>query len=100
MPIVRSLFLPEVVFVLEWPDGERSTCYSPSSVVREHLKAGTRYSVTELLAICAIALGLASDRVEEVYGYRCTSAEQQLRDIQLRAGRFAGADIVTVLEVG
>ena len=28
--------MPELRFVLRWPDGTWETCYSPSTVVRDH----------------------------------------------------------------
>jgi uncharacterized repeat protein (TIGR04042 family) len=32
--------MPEMHFVVRWPDGAEMRCYSPSLVVREHLEVG------------------------------------------------------------
>ena len=40
--------MPEVRFQLEWPDGQSSTLYSPSTVILEYLKPGDSMRVSEL----------------------------------------------------
>lgn len=82
--------MPEMIFRVQWPDGDVSDCYSPSLVVQEHLAVGTAYSVTDFASISRTALGIASDRVAARYGFPCSRAARQIADIDRRAARFAG----------
>ena len=64
--------MPEMRFRILWPDGVVETCYSPSLVVKEHLRVGGSYEPPEFLARCRVALNIASDRVQEKYGHACS----------------------------
>jgi uncharacterized repeat protein (TIGR04042 family) len=64
--------MPELCFVLRWPDGTRETCYSPSTVVRDHFEPGTLYPLPDFLARSRAALTAASDRVKAIYGTPCS----------------------------
>lgn len=77
--------MPEMTFTVEWPDGQRQDCYSPSLVVHDHLEADQTYSVTEFVDRSRTALNIASDRVLATYGMRCTSAMATLAAIERRA---------------
>lgn len=92
--------LPEVYFSLEWPDGEVSRYYSPSTAVREFFQAGDELTIDELVSTSAQAMRRASERVLEMRGFACTSAEGQLAEIVARAEGFGPAERVKVLEVG
>ena len=35
--------MPETLFRIRWPDGEAETCYSPFTVIKDHLAAGQTY---------------------------------------------------------
>ena len=35
--------MPEMRFVIRWPDGRRESCYSPSLVIRDFLREGESY---------------------------------------------------------
>ena len=80
--------MPEVRFVIRWPDGQEESCYSPSTVVTRFLEAGADYPMPEFLTRARIALEKASDRVEAKFGFRCTSAMAQLDRIEARAADF------------
>lgn len=82
--------MPEVHFVVRWPDNTVSVCYSPSSVIREYLQAGERYALSDFVARSSKALTLGSERVRLKYGYACSSAADQLDRIVTTAGRFDG----------
>ncbi len=84
--------MPEMRFDIEWPDGSQEKCYSPSSVVKDYLKADTVLSVNEFVSISGRALMAASDRVQQKYGYACSSALDQLKSIQLTARKFSDYD--------
>jgi uncharacterized repeat protein (TIGR04042 family) len=77
--------MPEMNFLIEWPDGVTETCYSPSHVVEEHLAAGAEYAVGDFLDRAGRALGEASERVRARYGFACTSALDQLERLRARA---------------
>ncbi|ORM26943.1 MSMEG_0570 family nitrogen starvation response protein [Williamsia sp. 1135] len=74
--------MPEMTFTVQWPDGARQQCYSPSLVMHEHLEVGAEYPVTEFVSRTSTALRIASDRVREKFGFACTSAAAQLAEIE------------------
>ena len=88
--------MPEVRFTVHWPDASVSECYSPSTVIHQHLRAGERYLLDDFLQRASTALQLASERVRLRYGYACSSALDQLRRIETDAARFR-KDGATVL---
>ena len=69
--------MPEVRFKLEWPDGQFSTLYSPSTVILEYFKAGDVYRISEFESVGVKALRLASDRVRARYGFACTRPDEE-----------------------
>jgi uncharacterized repeat protein (TIGR04042 family) len=86
-------------FRIRWPDGAEANCYSPSSIVSEFFKPGDRYALHEFLERSREALGNASERVRQKYGYACSAAMDQLAQIEHDALRFVGVPdaVVTVL---
>lgn len=80
--------MPEMRFIVRWPDGRREECYSPSLVIRDHLAEGSSYPVTDFVARSRTALTIASDRVEAKYGYPCSLARGQLARIEATAASF------------
>jgi len=91
--------MPEVHFHIEWPDGEITRCYSPSTIVREYFRRGLTLTIEELVATSTRALDAASERVRAKYGIACTSAASQLQDIQLRARNFGSEEKVTIVDI-
>ncbi len=81
--------MPEMRFRILWPDGATETCYSPSLVVKEHLRLGASYATGDFLGRCRIALNIASDRVKEKYGHACSLALGQLARIEEGCAKFA-----------
>ncbi|WP_207456294.1 MSMEG_0570 family nitrogen starvation response protein [Azospirillum sp. SYSU D00513] len=82
--------MPEMRFLVRWPDGSASSCYSPSLVVKDYLTAGESYGLSDFVERSRTALGIASDRVEAKYGFPCSRAAGQIAAIQAAAERFAG----------
>lgn len=80
--------MPAMHFHVCWPDGESEVCYSPSTVISQHLAAGETYRLAEFVRRCTAALNEASLRVEQKYGFACSSANDQLARIQNRARHF------------
>jgi uncharacterized repeat protein (TIGR04042 family) len=78
-------------FVVEWPDGERDNCYSPSYIIEEHLAVGEEYEAPEFLKRVTAALHIASERVRERYGFACSSALDQLAALEARVGALSGS---------
>ena len=74
--------MPEVRLKLEWPDGQSSTLYSPSTVILEYLKPGDSMRVSELESLGVTALRAASERVRARYGFACTRTDEE--ESQLR----------------
>ena len=80
--------MPEMRFVIAWPDGRKETCYSPSLVVRDFFTEGQTYGLSDFLDRSRKALTIASDRVEAKYGYPCSLALGQLARIEQAASPF------------
>jgi len=91
--------MPEMIFRIRWPDDSLSDCYSPSLVVREHLREGESYRLDDFTRISRAALTIASDRVAAIHGFPCLRAARQIAAIDATAARFAdlpGARITVV----
>lgn len=91
--------MPVTHFTLRWPDHSETLCYSPSSVVREHLATGRSYPLDAFLVQAGSALHAASERVRDKYGFACSQALDQLAQIEQAAARFQdqpGAVVVVV----
>jgi uncharacterized repeat protein (TIGR04042 family) len=80
--------MPEMRFVIAWPDGREETCYSPSLVIRDFFTEGETYPVRDFLDRSRKALTIASDRVEAKYGYPCSLARGQLARIEAAGELF------------
>lgn len=91
--------MPEVTFSIRWPDGTEEACYSPSTVIFEHLNAGQCYALADFLARSETALDEAARRVEARHGFRCSSADAQAARIRTRAAAFSPEETVTCLSM-
>lgn len=87
--------MPEMRFVVAWPDGQEQDCYSPSLVIRDYFEEGRAYSLDDFLARSREALTIASDRVKARYGFSCSLALGQLSAIERRAADLVatGGDV-------
>lgn len=81
--------MPEMRFVICWPDGRRESCYSPSLIVRDYFREGESYPVADFLDRSRAALTTASDRVKAKYGHACSLALGQLARLEAAAAPFA-----------
>ena len=88
--------MPEMHFHVRWPDGRREACYSPSLVVKDFFTPGESYALDDFVEKTRTALGIASERVREKYGFACTSALEQLARIEAAAERQEAGGLVTV----
>jgi uncharacterized repeat protein (TIGR04042 family) len=80
--------MPAIHFNVRWPDGSEDRCYSPSTVLQQHFKAGERIAIEEFVARADVALGAASQRVQQRFGYFCSSAMDQLAAIKAKAAQY------------
>ena len=76
--------MPEVNFIVQWPDGHHEECYSPSTIIYEYLESDKDYSLDEFMNLAEQALEQASERVREKFGFFCSSAADQLAVIRNR----------------
>lgn len=92
--------MPEINFKVQWPDGKQEICYSPSLVVKKYFEPGERYTVTEFVARSRESLTIASDRVQARYGFPCSRALGQLRQIEATAKSYSdpAKETVTFLQ--
>ncbi len=74
--------MPEMRFTIRWPDGRRESCYSPSLVVKDYLAPGESYGLDDFVDKTRTALGIASERVRQKYGFACSAAMDQLAEIE------------------
>ena len=91
--------MPEVIFKVRWPDGKVEDCYSPSTVIFDFLKEGESYCLNDFVDLSTKALNLASERVVKKYGFRCTSADNQLAKILATADSFTQNQSVDCLSL-
>ncbi|MFZ0603218.1 MAG: MSMEG_0570 family nitrogen starvation response protein [Roseiarcus sp.] len=80
--------MPEMRFIVRWPDGAKDTCYSPSLVIKDYFREGETYMLSDFVARSREALMIASDRVKAKYGHACSRALGQLAEIERVARRF------------
>jgi uncharacterized repeat protein (TIGR04042 family) len=88
--------MPEMHFVVRWPDGGETRCYSPSLVVRDYLTVGESYRVGDFMERSRTMLQIGSERVRAKYGYACSAAMDQLAELEARAAGYAPDQPVTV----
>ena len=77
--------MPEKRFEISWPNGDQESCYSPSSIIERYLHEGETYSLEQFVNLTDKALNIASNRVQEKYGFSCSSAMDQLHRIKQTA---------------
>lgn len=88
--------MPEKTFTVQWPDGEKEECYSPSSTIDRFLVAGASYTLQEFLQRATDGLNNASERVRQRYGFACSSAQDQLHRIQSKSKTFKESKDATI----
>ena len=88
--------MPALNFEIEWPNGEIMECYSPSTIVLRHFQAGDIFTIDELTTVVQVAFEMASDRVEERFGFRCAAAAEQRAKILRRAECFESSQSVQI----
>ena len=81
--------MPEMHFLVRWPDDSVSRCYSPSLVVKDFLQPGCSYALEDFLGRSRAALTIASERVRQKYGFGCAHAAAELRRIEALGQGFA-----------
>jgi uncharacterized repeat protein (TIGR04042 family) len=89
--------MPEMHFVVRWPDEDEMRCYSPSLVVRDYLQVGQVYTLGDFMERSRAMLNIGSERVRAKYGYACSAAMDQLALLEERAAAFDTAASVTVV---
>jgi uncharacterized repeat protein (TIGR04042 family) len=91
--------MPEVVFIVQLPDGMTKECYSPSTVVCSHFRQGEEMSVGEFLARSRKAFPAASERVRAKFGFACSSAAAQLENIEEWTRAYASDATICILHI-
>jgi uncharacterized repeat protein (TIGR04042 family) len=85
--------MPEMHFTIEWPNGKRERCYSPSYIIEDYFVPGRTYAVPEFLERATSALTEASERVRQRYGFACSSALDQLRELERSSAELTAAEL-------
>jgi uncharacterized repeat protein (TIGR04042 family) len=87
--------MPERYVLVRWPDGAAQRIYSPSTIVENFFAAGERLPVATFVERSREALGIASDRVRQAYGFPCGHAARSIALVEARAaGQLAGDVLV------
>lgn len=81
--------MPVMHFDIRWPDASQSHCYSPSLVIKDYFQPGQSYPLDQFVSKAREALQIASDRVQAKFGFACSSAMDQLQQIEQRATEFS-----------
>ena len=89
--------MPEMHFLIRWPDGGEMRCYSPSLVVRDYLQVGEVYLVSDFMERSRTMLNIGSERVRAKYGYACSAAMDQLALLEEKAATCDAAAAVAVV---
>ena len=84
--------MPEMRYDIEWPDGVRESCYSPSLVIKDYFEPGQSYALVDFLRRSRTALNIASERVRAKYGFPCSRALGQLAKTEAAAARQTALD--------
>lgn len=91
--------MPEVTFRIRWPDGAEETCYSPSTIIRDHLVTEQAYTVEQFVALARAGLDQAARRVQALYGMRCSRADAEAARIVGTAARYDPKETVQCLSM-
>ncbi|TQS41536.1 MSMEG_0570 family nitrogen starvation response protein [Cryptosporangium phraense] len=86
--------MPEIYFVVRWPNGERVRYYSPSLVVKDYFTSGASYPPPDFLERSRDALTIASERVRAKYGMGCAHARAELATIERRAAGLTDGSVL------
>jgi uncharacterized repeat protein (TIGR04042 family) len=84
--------MPEMHFSIQWPNGDEDECYSPSYIIEEYLAPGSDYAVADFMQRATAALEIASERVRVRYGFACSSALDQVRELEEKHARLTAAE--------
>ena len=91
--------MPVTYVHIEWPNHKTDHVYAPSSVIQEYFKSGEYLSVEIFLAACSEGLHKASERVEQKFGYSCTSAIAELERINTICQNYDTSKKVKIVSV-
>jgi uncharacterized repeat protein (TIGR04042 family) len=91
--------MPAILFTIQLPDGAIKECYSPSTVVRRYFVEGEEMSVGEFLIRSRQALAEASERVRAKFGFSCSSASEQLAEIEQWTNSQPEYSIVRIVSI-
>ncbi len=92
--------MPEVHFRVRWPGGAEETCYSPSTVILEHLVAGESYAVPEFCSSYSRCARAGLERCAHATVTHAALPLDQLRQIEERVRAMPDVEqreLVTVL---
>lgn len=92
--------MPSVSFEVTWPDGERVSYYSPSTIIHEFIQAKKTYSQDEFSEKVMAALDQASERVYQKFGYYCSAASSEKEKIAMKLSQLSASSIDGGVNIG
>ncbi|MCW0217658.1 MAG: MSMEG_0570 family nitrogen starvation response protein [Prosthecobacter sp.] len=91
--------MPSVNYTVELPDGKQRQCYSPSTIIHDYFKSGESMSMNEFVSRSRKALNAASERVRERFGFACSSAMDQLGEIENWGSSYPAEGTIRILKI-
>lgn len=88
--------MPELRFRIRWPDGATEICYSPSTIITQHLEPGVDYPLARFVEKARAGLEAANGRVRGRFGMGCSQALNQIAAIEQAAAAFVDTPAATV----
>ena len=89
--------MPAVKFSVEWPNGEKNTYYSPSTIIHQYFEVGQKLNIEDFVKQSQEALSHASKRVEAKYGVACSAAQDQIVKITQKAEQYSSESVVSFI---
>ena len=84
--------MPSVNVDISWPDGDRATYYSPSTIILQYICAQSEYELTDFEEKIFAGLTHASERVYQKFGYHCSAAADEISKIKRKLDELKSAE--------
>ena len=91
--------MPVTYVYIEWPDHKTDQVYSPSSIIKKYFSSGEELTIENFLTACTEGLEKASERVQQKFGYACTSAMAETQRINLLCQAYGNSKKVKIVSI-
>lgn len=91
--------MPSVNFSIIWPDGDKASYYSPSTIIHDYIKNPHFYELESFKRLCDDALNAASERVYQRFGYYCSAASDEKEKIAKKYNQLVESNVIGKVKV-